>query len=50
MTAQTPNIAQTHTGQTHTRRQLTRFRIYAQPSMDQHVYAKSALQRPAGTH
>lgn len=48
--AQTPNTAQTHTGQTHTRRQRPRFRIYAQPSTDQHVYAKSALQRPAGTH
>ena len=50
MTAQTPNKAQTHTGQQHTRRQRPRFRRYAQPSMDQHVYAKSALQRPAGTH
>jgi len=49
MTAQTPNKAQTHTGQQHTRRQRPRFRRYAQPSMDQHVYAKSALQRLPGT-
>ena len=42
--------ARTHTGQQHTRRQRPRFRIFAQPSTDQHVYAQSALLHPAGTH